>query len=410
MHPDLLGLPLASHPRRVGAILLDLLLIAVLTNAGGVFLGVVLAVLFFRLALRKGADASTSLPATAMRGTVGCMGGLVLLVTVLTAWSGIQSLFRAGEPDPPEVELSEVLSRPGMGEFLAGLREVEGYRRADSPEEAAELARALADRFRAMGLQDADIRDALREMAPEDADWRDEVDAWSLAPEPDPGPEPSDSPAAADTLPSEEEERRARLAQALVEYAELLEEQGPGAEDSQAAGELRGVILDAVAEDTLAALEARLSAARRERQRAERALVEVASREEESGGVMGWLRSMAEDLGLGLGWGAVYFSVFLTWWGGRTPGKKLFGLRVLRLDGQRMTWWASFERYGGYAAGFATGLLGFAQVYWDPNRQAIHDRIVGTVVVLDKRPPLPVRPVDPDEVLDEQVQSSQEQM
>ena len=33
--------------------------------------------------------------------------------------------------------------------------------------------------------------------------------------------------------------------------------------------------------------------------------------------------------------------------------------------------------------GFATGLLGFAQIYWDSNRQAIHDRIVGTVVVRD---------------------------
>jgi len=28
-------------------------------------------------------------------------------------------------------------------------------------------------------------------------------------------------------------------------------------------------------------------------------------------------------------------------------------------------------------------LLGFAQVYWDANRQAIHDRIAGTVVVRD---------------------------
>jgi uncharacterized RDD family membrane protein YckC len=31
----------------------------------------------------------------------------------------------------------------------------------------------------------------------------------------------------------------------------------------------------------------------------------------------------------------------------------------------------------------ATGLLGFAQIWWDSNRQAIHDRIVGTVVVRD---------------------------
>ncbi len=59
------------------------------------------------------------------------------------------------------------------------------------------------------------------------------------------------------------------------------------------------------------------------------------------------------------------------------------GIRVLRLDGEPITWWTAFERAGGYAAGFATGLLGFAQVIWDANRQAIHDRIVGTVVVLD---------------------------
>ena len=38
---------------------------------------------------------------------------------------------------------------------------------------------------------------------------------------------------------------------------------------------------------------------------------------------------------------------------------------------------------GNFYMGFATGLLGFAQVYWDANRQAIHDRICGTVVVLD---------------------------
>ena len=38
---------------------------------------------------------------------------------------------------------------------------------------------------------------------------------------------------------------------------------------------------------------------------------------------------------------------------------------------------------GGYAAGFATVLPGFAQVFWDANRQGIHDRIVGTVVIMD---------------------------
>jgi uncharacterized RDD family membrane protein YckC len=43
--------------------------------------------------------------------------------------------------------------------------------------------------------------------------------------------------------------------------------------------------------------------------------------------------------------------------------------------------WFAFERFGGYAAGIATGLFGFAQLYWDPNRQAIHDRVARTVVI-----------------------------
>ena len=38
---------------------------------------------------------------------------------------------------------------------------------------------------------------------------------------------------------------------------------------------------------------------------------------------------------------------------------------------------------GGYAAGLATGLLGFAQIFWDKNRQAIHDKIAETAVVRD---------------------------
>ena len=77
-------------------------------------------------------------------------------------------------------------------------------------------------------------------------------------------------------------------------------------------------------------------------------------------------------------------TVFLSWWNGQTVGKKLMGIRVVRLDGEPITWWVAFERAGGYAAGFATGLLGFAQVWWDANRQGIHDRIVGTVVIVDK--------------------------
>ena len=95
---------------------------------------------------------------------------------------------------------------------------------------------------------------------------------------------------------------------------------------------------------------------------------------------------MIDQLGLAFGWGSIYFAVLLPGWKGQTPGKKLLGVRVLRLDGEPIGWWFAFERAGGYAAGFATGLLGFAQVYWDPNRQGIHDKIAGTVVVREGAP------------------------
>ena len=93
----------------------------------------------------------------------------------------------------------------------------------------------------------------------------------------------------------------------------------------------------------------------------------------------------ANNLGLVFGWGTIYFSVFGAWWNGQTPGKRLLGIRVIRLTGRPMTGWTSFQRAGGYAAGFATGLLGFARILWDRNRQALHDRMVSTVVVRERR-------------------------
>ena len=41
----------------------------------------------------------------------------------------------------------------------------------------------------------------------------------------------------------------------------------------------------------------------------------------------------------------------------------------------------SLRRYGGYAAGMATGGLGFLQALWDLNRQGIQDRVAHTVVI-----------------------------
>ena len=102
---------------------------------------------------------------------------------------------------------------------------------------------------------------------------------------------------------------------------------------------------------------------------------------EEEYSIIKWIKGLMSDLGLGFGWAALYYSVFTAWWKGHTVGKWLFNIKVLKIDGSVMTLWESFGRYGGYGAGLATGLLGFLQIYWDANRQAIQDKISETLVI-----------------------------
>ena len=85
-----------------------------------------------------------------------------------------------------------------------------------------------------------------------------------------------------------------------------------------------------------------------------------------------------------LGWGGLFVAWFTFWTfvtRGRSPGKALVRVRVVRLDGGRLRLWDCFGRAGGYSASAATLFLGFLEAIWHPNRQAIHDKIAGTVVV-----------------------------
>jgi uncharacterized RDD family membrane protein YckC len=93
------------------------------------------------------------------------------------------------------------------------------------------------------------------------------------------------------------------------------------------------------------------------------------------------LNRLVEAVGISFGWGIVYFSLLPAWWGGQTLGKKALQLRVLELTGKPLTVMRCLRRYGGYAAGMATGGLGFMQLLWDVNRQGIQDRVAHTVVV-----------------------------
>ena len=77
---------------------------------------------------------------------------------------------------------------------------------------------------------------------------------------------------------------------------------------------------------------------------------------------------------------AIYFTLLgLTAWS--TLGKRLLGIEVCRLDGQRPTLMASFDRFGGYAQVPGTLFFGLTDLWRDPNRRLAHDRGANTVVL-----------------------------
>jgi len=110
----------------------------------------------------------------------------------------------------------------------------------------------------------------------------------------------------------------------------------------------------------------------------------------ETKSIMEWVKGVLQDLGIGFGWAVFYFTALVGWTNGQTIGKKLCHIQIVRLDGGTLDLWQAFSRQGGYGAGFATGLLGFLQIFWDPNRQAIQDKGSGTVVIRLNKPKQPL--------------------
>lgn len=97
-----------------------------------------------------------------------------------------------------------------------------------------------------------------------------------------------------------------------------------------------------------------------------------------------WLyqaRAFTGALGVTFGWSGIYFTLIVGFLRGKTLGKFLLRTRAVKLNGTSLTFFDAFVRHGGYMAGLAMGLLGFLKLLWEPNRQAVEDRIAGTVVV-----------------------------
>lgn len=66
---------------------------------------------------------------------------------------------------------------------------------------------------------------------------------------------------------------------------------------------------------------------------------------------------------------------------GQTPGKMVFGLRVIQATGENMTLGIAFLRWVGYFVSTFFCYLGFLWVAFDSKKQGWHDKIAGTVVI-----------------------------
>jgi uncharacterized RDD family membrane protein YckC len=96
------------------------------------------------------------------------------------------------------------------------------------------------------------------------------------------------------------------------------------------------------------------------------------------------LVSIASSLVGGTPWGflvALAYFAGMWAWKGTTVGGIVLGLKVVRADGQQVTFAVALVR--GLAAAFSIVVLflGFLWIAWDPEKQGWHDRIAGTVVI-----------------------------
>ncbi len=327
--PELIGTPLAGPWRRAVAMSVDLVLAAMLSLAGGVLLAAVAAVLLFRAAARS----TNGFLGRSRRAVLWAGGAVAVVLALLGAWDWVTEI---GQEDT-----GAGIVVTGVGGAMGLVGDLLALQRSEDEDQARRIANRLVRRLDAGTLTPREIRE-LRESLD------DAVQSMQAGTE-----------AAVAGVDLEPHAVRAlRDAIAALDTATAAPETGT---------------------DTLARLTATVSTLRERNARLAAELDEA--RQDRPGPLRYFLSALAEDLGLGVAWFALYFTAFLVVWRGHTPGKRLAGVRVTRLDGRPLNWWHAFERFGGYSASLATLGVGFLQIFWDRNRQGIHDKIVETVVI-----------------------------
>ena len=361
--PNILGLPLASPTRRAVAMAIDLVLILLLVKAGGVLLGFAAVVLLFRMSSRK--QPGGSFIKRSVQMSLRVVGAIILFILVLDGWDTVRDRVQGIDDDDDDAVPTTAVNTAGAGdlELNFGARDLAAIGgslfaigRAEDSASVSEAATKILQTAQRAGATPEQIRQArgdLIEMMAERAD-SSEIRAVESAVLNLVGP-----PVQVDT----------RVAESWVEAV--------AANDTATAAAYRDTLKHIVAGSEITALEARSARFEQERDSLEEELKDA----REAHGVRSFIAGAADDLGVGFGWSAVFFTAFLALWRGQTPGKKFTGVRVLRLDGKPIGWWIAFERFGGYAASLSVGLLGFFQILWDRNRQGLHDKACETVVV-----------------------------
>lgn len=359
--PGLLGIPLASPWRRAAAMVVDLLLIALLANARGVFLALAAGAFLFWLAIRGRRETTSS---RAMRTGIGCLGAAVVTIGLLA------TLGPRLVPDDAVVFRTDTPGGTSVPVSIGSIADLVALSSAGDSAARAAAARRLIDRYRNEGMTAAELRDVVAEI--------------TSAEDFDPGLRRllvrTIDERAADGTQEEEAAAPASLDERLAAFQEARR-----SGDSLEIARRREALAAEVAAPELAARAEASRELRSERDAARRQLEEARAEleAERQKGLRHTVTNLLDEFGLGLGWSGLYFTFLTGFFRGRTPGKRLLRIRVVRLDGRPLGFWASLERYGGYAAALFTGFEGFLKILWDPNRQGIQDKIAETVVVAD---------------------------
>jgi uncharacterized RDD family membrane protein YckC len=105
-------------------------------------------------------------------------------------------------------------------------------------------------------------------------------------------------------------------------------------------------------------------------------------------GLIGRIQTLLDNTSLNIAIGSSVFALFVIgyfvfFWTlvGFTPGKAILGLKVMKMNGAKLSFGRSLLRFICYWVSAIPLFIGFLWVLWDPKRQAWHDKIAGTQVL-----------------------------